>query len=175
MKVIICPGVHSFELTDSFLLNVAEATKSDIQWLVLPTDKHLPYDPIEVYRWLNQTELGTNELLFITFSAGVVGGIGAAIAMESRGFKIKGFIAIDGWGVPLWGKFPIYRLSHDYFTHWSSAILGTARESFYCDPPVEHLELWRSPLTCPGWIVSNTSKTKIHCSAKNYLQQIINL
>ncbi len=174
MKVIICPGVHSSELTESFLSSVAEETKPHIEWLVFPTDKYSSYSPFAVYDWLNQPQILTEELLFITFSAGVVGGIGAAITLKLRGVKIKAFVAIDGWGVPLLADFPIYRFSHDYFTHWSSAILGTGNESFYCDPPVEHLAIWRSPQTCQGWIVYNTSAKKIPSSAKDYLQQIIN-
>ena len=209
MKVIICPGIHSPELTESFVSSVSAlpietsngsrgaggaegageaeevggegnraypnsiATNPDIQWLVFPTDKHPPYSPLAVYDWLNKPEILTDKLLFIAFSAGVVGGIGAAIALEEKGVNIKAFIAIDGWGVPLWGNFPQYRFSHDYFTHWSSAILGTGKESFYADPPVEHLAMWRSPETCQGWIVSNSSASKINCSAKDYLQQII--
>ena len=222
MKVIICPGIHSPELTESFVSSVSAlrietsngsreaggaggaeraggaggaggeenkaypnsiATNPDIQWLVFPTEKHPPYSPLAVYDWLNKPEILTDELLFIGFSAGVVGGIGTAIALQEKGVNIKAFIAIDGWGVPLWGNFPLYRFSHDYFTHWSSAILGTGKESFYADPPVEHLAMWRSPETCQGWIVSNSnprwcninaSKTsKVSCSAKDYLQQII--
>ncbi|MDJ0576682.1 MAG: hypothetical protein QNJ65_16130 [Xenococcaceae cyanobacterium MO_234.B1] len=240
MKVIICPGIHSPELTESFVSSVSAlpietsngsrgsvgaqavearvgvrrkrgvqafeetskdspsgmstkrglrpagadregnkaypnsiATNPDIQWLVFPTDKHPPYSPLAVYDWLNKPEILTDKLLFIAFSAGVVGGIGAAIALEEKGVNIKAFIAIDGWGVPLWGNFPLYRFSHDYFTHWSSAILGTGKESFYADPSVEHLAMWRSPETCQGWIVSNSSASKINCSAKDYLQQII--
>ena len=173
MKVIICPGVHCPELTESFLYSIAKGTNSYIEWLVFPTQEHPPYSPIAVYDWLNQQALMTEELLFITFSAGVVGGIGAAIALQVQGVRIKAFIAIDGWGVPLWGNFPIYRFSHDYFTHWSSSILGTGKESFYSDPAVEHLAIWRSPETCQGWIVSNDSAQKIPSSAKEYLQQII--
>ena len=260
MKVIICPGIHSSELTESFVSSVSAlpietsrgageqgkqweqgkqrkqrrqgkqesrgsrggkggniptnkllsstdnlksplsgrgageaednkaypnsiATNPDIQWLVFPTEKHPPYSPLAVYDWLNKPEILTDKLLFIAFSAGVVGGIGAAIALQEKGVNIKAFIAIDGWGVPLWGNFPLYRFSHDYFTHWSSAILGTGKESFYADPPVEHLAMWRSPETCQGWIVSNSNRcwcninasktSKVSCSAKDYLQQII--
>ena len=201
MRVIICPGIHASELTDSFVCSVATTancnhlrsitlnsgaekpknqvnqinipTNRDLQWLVLPTRKYLPYDPVGIYHWLNQPEMLAEELLFIAFSAGVVGGIGAAIALQQQGVKIKAFIAIDGWGVPLWGDFPVYRFSHDYFTHWSSAILGTGQASFYADPPVAHLTIWRSPETCQGWIVTNSTANKIRCSARDYLQQIV--
>ncbi|MDJ0743787.1 MAG: hypothetical protein QNJ32_10545 [Xenococcaceae cyanobacterium MO_167.B27] len=173
MKVIICPGIHSSELTESFVRSVSTTINPNIQWLVLPTEEHPPYSPFAIYNWLNKPEILTDELLFITFSAGVVGGMGAAIALKGKGVNIKAFIAIDGWGVPLWGIFPLYRFSHDYFTHWSSAILGTGKASFYAHPPVEHLAMWRSPETCIGWIVSNSSASKVSCSAQDYLQRII--
>lgn len=91
--------------------------------------------------------------MLICFSAGVVGGIGAAWAWQQSGGKIKALIALDGWGVPLYGNFPIHRLSRDRFTHWSSQLLGAGADSFYADPPVEHLDLWRSPHTAQGWWV----------------------
>lgn len=72
---------------------------------------------------------------------------------------MKALIAVDGWGVPLSGNFPIHRLSHDYFTHWSSALLGSGDDSFYSDPAVEHLAIWRSPHTCQGWWVQGGKRT----------------
>lgn len=75
----------------------------------------------------------------------------AARSWQQSGGTIKALIALDGWGVPLYGDFPIHRLSHDHFTHWSSKLLGAGLDGFYADPPVEHLELWRSPQTTQGW------------------------
>lgn len=92
-------------------------------------------------------------VVFIGFSAGVVGAIGAAWGWQLLGGKVKAAIAVDGWGVPLFGNFPCHRLSHDFFTHWSSALLGSGEDSFYADPAVEHLTLWRSPQTVSGWWV----------------------
>ncbi|NJK53546.1 MAG: hypothetical protein HC936_13370 [Leptolyngbyaceae cyanobacterium SU_3_3] len=63
---------------------------------------------------------------------------------------------MDGWGVPLGGDFPIYRVSHDRFTHWSSAWWVAGLDSFYADPAVAHLDLWRSPQTVQGRWVSPT-------------------
>jgi len=57
-------------------------------------------------------------------------------------------------GVPLVGNFPIHRLSHDYFTHWSSAVLGSGNDSFYADPPVEHLEM-AITANCSGMLHSD--------------------
>ena len=98
--------------------------------------------------------LPNSPLVFISFSAGVVGAIAAAKAWQRMGGKVKAFIALDGWGVPLFGDFPIYRVSHDEFTHWSSALMGGGEESFYADPGVGHLELWRSPSLVRGWWVN---------------------
>lgn len=184
MKVIICPGVHETQLTDRFLNSLLtieqEQRRSTIlnDWLIFPTEQELVYSPFHIYNWLERSEIFNDELFFVAFSAGVVGAIGAAILLQLKGLKIKGFIAIDGWGVPLWVNFPVYRLSHDYFTHWSSAVLGTGKSSFYCDPFVEHLTLWSSPETCQGWIIERNNWTETYLkrsSAKDYLQHIISL
>jgi hypothetical protein len=172
MKIIICPGIHPQKLTDNFVANL----EIDADFLVLPTQEYLPYSAWDIYRWLEKQLSDpsqiTENLLFIAFSAGVVGGLGAAIAWQMKVGNIRGFFAIDGWGVPLVANFPLYRLSHDYFTHWSSAMLGRLKHSFYCDPPVEHLDLWRSPDTAWGWYVVDNS-FKIRCSAATYLQNTI--
>jgi hypothetical protein len=84
-------------------------------------------------------------ILIISFSAGVVGAIAAASIWQSIGGTIRAFIALDGWGVPLYGNFPIHRLSHDAFTHYTSSLLGSGEDSFYADPSVAHETLWRSP------------------------------
>lgn len=150
MTVIIIPGIHTPELTDSFVRGIENKIQQNL--LVLPTESYLPYNAFAVARWLVRQQLPhTRPLSFIGFSAGVVGSLGAAIAWQLRGGKVKCSIAIDGWGVPLIGGFPIYRISHDYFTHWSSALLGRGRSSFYAEPAVTHLDIWRSPETCRGW------------------------
>ena len=89
----------------------------------------------------------------IAFSAGVVGAIAAAQYWHHRGIAISHFIAIDGWGVPLAAEFPIYRISHDHFTHWSSALLGAGQVNFYADPAVDHLDLWQTPDQTLGYVV----------------------
>ena len=166
MTIIICPGVHSPELTDRFIQSLELEN-----YLVLPTE-NLPYNAIAVYQWLDRQQLSkTRSLSFIAFSAGVVGGFGAAIAWQLQGGKIHSFIAFDGWGMPLGGNFPIYRVSHDYFTHWSSALLGAGR-GFYAEPAVEHLELWRSP-DCLGWQTIN-SGWKTRSTLNNYLADVLN-
>ncbi len=32
-------------------------------------------------------------------------------------------------------------------------MLGSGADSFYAEPPVEHLDMWRSPQTVEGWWV----------------------
>ncbi len=174
MSVIICPGVHLPQLTDSFIQEIKSSTVTQ-NWLIFPTTQYLPYSAIDIYQWLKKHQplpVESQPLHFVAFSAGVVGAIGAAWAWQLQGGKIQSFIALDGWGMPLVGDFPIYRISHDYFTHWSSAILGTGKESFYAAPAVEHLDLWRSPASCQGWRVISPG-CKIRCSLANYLGNIL--
>lgn len=90
-------------------------------------------------------------ILLIGFSAGVVGAATLASLWQGLGGRIVALIAFDGWGVPLWCSFPVHRLSHDPFTHWSSALLGAGKTSFYASPAVDHLDLWRTPQTVQGW------------------------
>ena len=174
MCIIICPGIHSTQLTKQFVQEI-ESIFKDHQYLILPTDRYLPYSALGVYQWLRiqLSPLETQPLTFITFSAGVVGGFGAALAWQLEGGKVKSFIAGDGWGMPLLASFSIYRFSHDYFTHWSSAILGGGDRGFYAEPGVKHLDLWRSPDNCYGWqVISPGCKTR--CSVTSYLESILN-
>ena len=155
MQVVVCPGVHEPHLTECFIQGLASVTAiNTFSWLVFPTDRYPAYSALDILHWmhqqLNQTGLQT-PIAIIAFSAGIVGAIAAAHGWQAIGGTIQVFIALDGWGVPLWGDFPIHRLSHDHFTHWSSALLGAGQDSFYADPAVEHLELWRSPHLVQGW------------------------
>ena len=171
MSIIIIPGIHSPQLSDLFVHSIQNKIKQN--YLILPTEQYQPYAAISVYQWLNQQQLAkTAPLTFITFSAGVVGGIGAAIAWQSQGGNIKHFIAIDGWGMPLVGSFPLYRVSHDYFTHCTSRILGAGEGGFYADPEVSHLDIWRSPEHCWGWhVISHGLQTR--CLLIDYLRNIL--
>lgn len=167
MSVLICPGMHETALTQSFIAGVRSSLKPGAkeefeQWLVYPTDKYPAYSMIHMLHFLRHDLASTERfrsrlqapLVVIAFSAGVVGAIGAALAWQQMGGVIKALIAVDGWGVPLYGDFPIHRISHDSFTHWSSALIGTGEDNFYADPAVDHLELWRSPQTAQGYWVS---------------------
>jgi hypothetical protein len=171
LNLIICPGVHSPQLTQSFIRDLQSDRSIGTRLSIFPTEVYPPYCAPSIYRWLNQTSPQAS-LTFIAFSAGAVGGIGAAIAWQLQGGKIDAFIAIDGWGVPLIADFPIYRLSHDFFTHWSSAGLGGGNGSFYCDPTVEHLTLWRSPGSCWGWQIVEPG-CRVRLSAAQYIQHLL--
>ena len=171
MTIIIIPGIHSPQLTESFVAGIRDKIKQD--YLILPTEEYLPYSPLSVYHWLQQQQLSKTEpLAFIAFSAGVVGGMGAAIAWQLQGGKVQSLIALDGWGMPLMANFPIYRVSHDHFTHWSSAILGAGKRGFYTAPAVSHLAIWRSPENCWGWrLISDGLQTR--CLLTDYLRDIL--
>ncbi|MCC0176934.1 hypothetical protein I4641_08070 [Waterburya agarophytonicola K14] len=170
MTLIICPGIHPPELTESFVESIKK-TIGERKYLIFPSEESGPYSAIAILQWLKihyPSPLDAPPLSFISFSAGVVGSMGAAIAWQLQGGRINNFIAFDGWGMPLIGNFPLYRVSHDRFTHYTSALLGGGKKGFYVDPEVEHLTLWRSPDTCRGWyIISPGLKTR--CSLLEYL------
>ncbi|MEG4494707.1 hypothetical protein [Microcoleus sp. D3_18_C4] len=166
MRLVICPGVHEPKLTDCFLAGLSGlwglAADHQNQQIVdrvkiFPAHKYPPFSALDILHFLCSEELAGESLVFVSFSAGVAGAIGAAWMWQQLGGKVGAFFALDGWGVPLGGNFPIHRISHDRFTHWSSAILGGGGESFYADPPIEHLDLWRAPQTAKGWHVSQTA------------------
>ncbi len=170
MSVIICPGIHGPELTQSFLegLKSLFSNRSNFSHsgniLIFPAQDYAALSAFDILQFLHEC-LGSPQeaspILFISFSAGVVGAIGAAWGWQLMGGKVKAFIALDGWGVPLSGNFPLHRLSHDEFTHWSCAVIGSGEDSFYADPPVDHLELWRSPQTAQGlWIQPSVGKSQ---------------
>ncbi len=156
MAIVLCPGIHPSQLTDSFWAAIqrryaqlyAEAAPSVF---IVPNANPWGVSPLHVLTFLDQTFSVGEPLLLIGFSAGVVGAIAAAWAWQLKGGVIRTFVALDGWGVPLSGSFAIYRLSHDEFTHWSSQPLGMGQSPFYADPGVEHLKLWQSPDLVWGW------------------------
>lgn len=153
MTLVICPGIHESDLTDRFLKSLKLNHVGLNDYLVLPTQQYPPYSALHVLQYLRQhlNPQPADPLSLISYSAGVVGTIGAARAWQRQGGKVQILIALDGWGVPLGGPFPIGRVSHDYFTHWSSALLGAGTDSFYAEPPVTHLDLWCEPHAVAGW------------------------
>ncbi len=162
-QLIICPGIHSKELTQDFTRNL---NLNNIN--IFPAHKYPAYSSYHLWRYIQEIQSNPKKslpLTLIAFSAGVVAAIGAAYKWQINGGKIDKLIAIDGWGVPLIGNFPIYRLSHDYYTHWTSAMLGSGINSFYAHPPVKHLDIWRTPQTTTGWWVKSLGcKTKTNAS-----------
>lgn len=178
MSLIICPGMHHSKLTDSFLEGLRSQFMGDFSYtnvLTFPAEDYPAYSAVHIIQFLRDCSI-SSPLVLISFSAGVAGAIGAAWMWQLSGGQIKAFIAVDGWGVPLGGDFPIHRLSHDYFTHWSSAVLGGGEDSFYADPAVEHLELWESPQTTQGWWVHSAeaqSKQRTPVTAAEFLTQLM--
>jgi hypothetical protein len=178
MTIIICPGIHETELTESFISGWSQ-DRDNI--LVVPVEGVLALSGFHIWQVLHDRLHNRlkSPVIFISFSAGVVGAIAAATQWQMMGGHVKAFIAIDGWGVPLWGNFPIHRLSHDYFTHWSSLLLGSGQDNFYAEPPVDHLTMWRSPETVQGWWVDSsngeitTPKTRL--TAAEFLHLLLNL
>jgi len=177
LPLVIFPGIHSPEFTREFLaalqpfLTSPEISK---EVHIFPTEEYPAYSPVSILGFLgDRITTFTTPVLAIAFSAGVVGAVPALNLWQLGGGRVQGLVAIDGWGVPAVGNFPIYRLSHDYFTHWSSALLGAGVGSFYADPPVEHLELWRSPPTCPGWEVFTSDSQRIPTNALEFIIKII--
>ena len=123
MVLLICPGIHEPQLTQDFLTGLCCSNVSGY-WtrnvLIFPTQKYPAYSAGHIVEFLrHRLSVEETRVVFISFSAGVAGAIGAAWGWQLLGGKVEALFAIDGWGVPLYGDFPIYRLSHDYFTHWS--------------------------------------------------------
>lgn len=183
MQILICPGIHPPGLTEQFVNALPNRLA---QALIVPADCPA-YSGAHILAFLLQQVGSTSRstqpwsdpipllplmpILLIGFSAGVVGAITAAHLWRSLGGRIVALIAIDGWGVPLFAPFPIHRISHDSFTHWSSSILGTGQAGFYADPAVTHLDLWRSPQTAMGWSIQPTGT--VRTTAAHFLDQWI--
>jgi hypothetical protein len=171
MKAIVCPGIHDPKLTDEFMTGVFGHHRDRDEIAVVPASDCPVYSPPHLWQFLRDrwgNPENTEPVSFISFSAGVVGAIATARSWQRNGGRVATFIALDGWGVPLGGDFPIYRLSHDFFTHWSSSLLGQGKESFYADPPVAHLDLWRSPQTAAGWHLS-PSRPAVAATAAQFI------
>jgi len=184
MSIIICPGIHESALTESFISQCLSPEFDSLNansWgeiLIFPGENLLALSSLHILHFLSdrlQYDL-KSPVVFISFSAGVVGAIGAACSWQLLGGNVKALIAIDGWGVPLAGNFPIHRMSHDYFTHWSSSLLGGGHDNFYAEPAVEHLSMWRSPQTVKGWCVDPSvelSHPPVRLTATEFLHLLL--
>ncbi|MDX2243130.1 MAG: hypothetical protein NW224_20815 [Leptolyngbyaceae cyanobacterium bins.302] len=165
--IVLCPGFHAATLTQAFLAQLATIVPSRAKVLVFPSDRRPVYSIPDILYFLYE-RLNAEwhrpwlkvPVVFVGFSAGVVGAMGAALAWEMIGGNVLGLFALDGLGVPVVGSFPTHRLSSNHFTHWSSAWFGGGQDSFYADPEIEHLTLWKSPQTVQGWWVSARSSTR---------------
>ncbi|SRR5579883_410266 len=184
MSIVICPGIHEPGLTDRFVSSLLRPVTDKYprlnskNILIVPDEGLLPLSGFHIVNFLYQNlgDWNHQPVLFISFSAGVVGAIAAAHIWQIFGGQVKAFIAIDGWGVPLLGNFPIHRMSHDYFTHWSSSLFGREQNDFYADPSVEHLEMWRSPQNVQGWCVgadSEQSHKKLQLTAAEFVHILV--
>ncbi|MEH2296090.1 hypothetical protein [Nostoc sp.] len=191
MSIIICPGIHEPDLTESFrsrlldMVSNSAIAPTTANILIYPGKDVLVLSAFHILEFLRVSvahrryRLGDqlkSPLIFISFSAGVVGAIGAAYLWQLLGGHVKAFIAIDGWGVPLQGNFPIHRMSHDYFTHWSSCLLGSGQNNFYAQPAVDHLSMWKSPQTVQGcWVDSSIgiSPPKGRLTADEFLLMLL--
>lgn len=90
-------------------------------------------------------------LLIWAFSAGCVGAAGLAYHWHQHRGKVLALFAVDGWGVPLSADFPVYRLSHDWFTHVTCQGMGAGPINFWAEPAVAHLDFWCRLNTIAGW------------------------
>lgn len=167
--IIICPGFHPPQLTADFLNGMGWGETTD--FLVVPSTI-LPYDGLGMSQWLFKQVSPETSLCFVGFSAGVVGAITTAFFWENNGGTVNTLIAVDGWGVPLFGSFPIYRVSHDEFTYFTSQLLGRGKENFFCSPEVAHLDLWRNPDQVWGWWEVKLG-CRVRCSAAKMINEIL--
>lgn len=167
MHIYICPGFHPPALTRSFLaalMHDRPASWAGSTCGVMPS--HLPpYSPYHVLQSLEQhlshLQLVSSDppaIVWIGFSAGVVGALGAAQHWQAQGHTVLGLIAVDSWGLPLRADFPIYSLSRDgakptnhSLADWITRYFMPDLPHFYAEPPVDHLFLWGSPDQVQGW------------------------
>lgn len=182
MNILICPGIHPFVLTQSFVqgLEILLSNNSTLNisgnLRIFPAQNYETLSALHILQF-SQACYGKPQsalpLVLIGFSAGNVGAIGAAWGWQMLGGRVQAVIAIDGWGVPLVGNFPIHRLSHDRFTH-DTTLSFRQEESFYAQPAVDHLEMWRSPATVTGWIVNSDAKVRSrYLSAAEFLHILL--
>lgn len=171
MTLIICPGVHAPVWTQDFLQQLeACIPTTQAARQVFAAANERPWSPYQLRCFLDEQAIApTRPLIFIAFSAGCVAAISAAHYWSSQGKSVAAVIAFDGWGVPMAGPFPIYRLSHDAFTHHTSAWLGHGQASFYADPPVSHQALWRNPQHVRGMAMANREQAPAVATAMQFL------
>lgn len=159
MAVVICPGFHALTWTTQFLRQLDEYfPDGKAARFVFPAHQSAPWSAYELRTFLEKAAIApATPLVFVGFSAGCVAATGAIWYLTQQGRPVVANIALDGWGVPVAGPCRSYRLSHDVFTHQTSAWLGAGNSSFYADPPVSHQQLWCNPAQVWGWQVESPS------------------
>ena len=162
MTLVICPGVHPSVWTHSFLNQLDDQLAKQLPTgkqidRVIPTHQNAPWSAYALRTFMESQMASHAPLIFVAFSAGCVAAMGVARYWVEQGRPVAAVIALDGWGLPVTGPFDTYRLSHDAFTHQTSAYLGAGNKSFYADPPVSHQYLWCQPAQVTGWQVNNLS------------------
>lgn len=157
--IIICGGFNPSIYNNNFA-NLFYKYRANI--LVFPTEKNSPYDSLNIVNFLQKNCLSReeNHLIFIGFSAGVVGALGAGRLWQRQGGQVLALLAFDGWGVPLIADFPIHCLSHDSFTHYCSTFWVKNSKHFVAYPRVSHQDIWRSPLTIQGYYYDDNKTVK---------------
>ncbi len=172
MPIVLCPGFHPPQLTQNFIQAVGLSSQSP---LVFPAEREPAYSPVHLLRFLHQSlPAQSSPVTFIAFSAGVVGAIATARLWQRQGGEVAAFFALDGWGVPLAGDFPIHRLSHDRFTHWSSTFGSIDQDSFYADPGVGHLDLWSTPQIAQGWwVCADRQRSPYRTTAASFMTDLL--
>lgn len=172
--VIVCPGFHPQAWTDAFLQSVAFPESVSV-W-IFPKHLYPACSGIHLLNWmleLSRQQQLQHAPILLGFSAGAVATVQAAWAWQQLGEKVAAIIALDGWGVPLPSDIPGYRLSHDFFTHWSSALLGEGCDRFYASPDVTHADLWQVPQQVQGWQVNSNDNHKTRITAAQFIQALV--
>lgn len=173
--VLIAPGFHDPTLTQQLMRSLPATTQPYIL-SAFPADAlGMLQEIVTCYGDPSQKKSAQPALIALGFSAGVVGLAGALRLWQQRGGSVRRLLAVDGWGVPLWGL-PVSRLSHDGFTHWSSLPLGAGAVNFVADPPVPHLQLWGSPERVCGWQVygwHGSDRSGLRTTAADFLRSQI--
>jgi HAMP domain-containing protein len=114
MRLVICPGVHEPKLTDCFLTGLSglwglAADRQNQQIVepvkIFPAHKYPPFSALDVWQFLCSEELAGESLVFVSFSAGVAGAIGAALAVAATRRQSRGIFCLRRLGSTSGGQF----------------------------------------------------------------------
>lgn len=161
--LIICSGFHDPDWTRQWLIGM-DLNQSQVR--CFPPSEPI-YSPKAVLQFCQAWCKLTQPLVVVAYSAGNVGGLGAAIQWQKRGGTVARFVAVDPWGVPLVANFPVITLSHDACTDFYCQAWGI-RDRFVAIPPVGHQQLWQFPQSAWGLGIvqgkpqRQTARTFIH-------------